>query len=83
MIKIFVCLECGNLFEEPRRYVETHGLDAPPYEVWHGCPHCGEPYVEAHRCDECDEWITKEYVKIGDKRYCQDCYQTYDLGEEE
>lgn len=37
---MLVCAECGHLFEEPRRVVDRHGLDTPPYEVTYVCPSC-------------------------------------------
>lgn len=71
---MFVCLDCQHLFERPRHYVETHGLDTPPYEEFDGCPECGGAYVEAHKCDECEEWITEDYFKTDDgQRFCQNC----------
>lgn len=39
------------MFQEPKHYIETHGLDTPPYEHFTVCPHCGGAFVEAHRCD--------------------------------
>ena len=79
---LFVCLDCGRLFTEFRQWEETHGLTSGPYESFSGCPYCYGAYTEAHRCDNCDEWITDEYIKIDDKRYCSDCYQVFELGEE-
>ena len=79
----YVCIECGHLFDEPKRYVETHCLDCGPYENFLGCPHCGEAYVEAHKCDCCGEYITSSYVMTDDdKRYCQDCYFVRDLADD-
>ena len=80
---MFVCLDCGYTFEYTRHYVETHGLDAPPYEEWDGCPSCGGAYTEAQKCDECGEWITSSYIKLhSGKRFCEECYTVYELGEE-
>ena len=71
----FVCVECGCVFQEPKHYIETHGLDTPPYEHFTVCPHCGGAFVEAHRCDCCGEFITADYVVVQDgKRYCEECY---------
>lgn len=81
-MKLFVCLECGEIFEEPVYWEETHGLDTPPYEQWSGCPYCKGCYTEAHRCDCCDEWITDDYIIVNENRYCQDCYRPVELGEE-
>lgn len=81
---MYVCLDCGTAFEESVHYVETHRLDTPPYEEWSGCPKCAGYYVEAFKCDCCGEWITGTYVKTDDGyRYCEDCYQVHDIGDED
>lgn len=79
---MFICLDCGHIFSEPRHYTETHGLERPPYEEWFGCPECGGPYTEAYLCDECGEWITGTYVKLNSERFCENCYTKYEIGEE-
>ena len=79
---MFICLKCNRLFEEPKRYVETHGLDTPPYEEYYGCRYCGSTYADAYECECCGRYIDSNYIKINDLRYCQDCYVEYELGEE-
>ena len=82
--EMFVCLDCGKVFENADHYVETHGLDTPPYEEWDGCPSCGGAYTEAHECDECGCWITGEYIKTASsQRICENCYNTMELGDED
>lgn len=72
---MYLCLDCDALFEEPREYVETHGLDTPPYETWSGCPECAGAYVETMECSECGEWIMGEYVELGGGMViCEKCY---------
>jgi hypothetical protein len=61
--RMYVCLDCQHIFEEGKHYVEAHGLDAPPYEEFDGCPKCGGAYVEAKKCDCCGEYITGDYIK--------------------
>ncbi len=81
---MFVCIECGRLFEEPTYWEETHGLDTPPYEKWSGCPICYGSYTKAHQCDCCEEWIVSDYIKTeDDKRYCSECYQSREIGDED
>ena len=83
MIILFVCFECGSIFSEPLYWEETHGLDSPPYEQWSGCPYCKGDYIEAFKCDCCEEWITDSYIKTDDdKRYCENCFTKRDLGDE-
>jgi formylmethanofuran dehydrogenase subunit E len=81
---MYACIECGEVFnEEDVKYIiETHGLDAPPYESFSVCPYCGGAYANTYECGYCGEWINDDYIKIGDKRYCQNCYYEYEFGEE-
>ena len=37
----FKCRECGAEFDEPYRYVETHGFTYGPFEHFSECPYCG------------------------------------------
>ena len=78
-----VCVECGHVFSQPKRYMETHGLDTPPYELFNICPNCGGAFVRAKRCDCCGEVITGEYIKVNDGRcYCDDCCLKYDIADD-
>lgn len=81
--EMFICKECGNVFEEPIRWEERHGLDTPPFEQHIGCPYCQGAYVEAYRCDCCDYWIDGTYIKTSDgKRFCEECCVKMELGDE-
>lgn len=56
---MFVCLECGAEFEEPKTEYENQGeyFGAPAWEAFGACPCCGSTdYDEARRCDRCGEW---------------------------
>ena len=78
------CGRCDEIFEEPKRYVETYGLDTPPFYEYLACPICGGTYAEAFKCDICNEWIRGEYIKTTKgQRICEDCYNVYEIGEEE
>lgn len=79
---MFICLECHQEFNTPKRWTEKHGLDTPPYEEFIGCPYCSGNYTEAYQCSCCGEWITDDYIKIDDDRYCDGCYIKYTIGEE-
>ena len=78
---VYICLDCGETFEEPKRYTETHGLDSPPYEEWNGCPSCGGVYAEARKCDGCEKWIDGEFVEIlpSHEVYCDKCFDLKDI----
>lgn len=79
---MFICLDCGCVFDEPKHWIETHGLDSSPYEEWNGCPSCGGAYAETYKCDNCGDWINGEYVKLknGDN-FCENCYEIREVGE--
>ena len=80
---MWVCLDCGLIFNEPKHYVETHGLHCGPYEEWDGCPKCSGACTEAYECDCCGEFIVDDYIKTKDGyRYCEDCYCQVELGSE-
>ena len=81
---MLICIECGHLFERPTYWEERHGLNYGPFEEWSGCPRCGGGYTEAHKCDYCDEYIDGTYIKLKNgERICENCYNTYELGEED
>lgn len=71
---MFKCCDCGHLFEDGEQsvWLETHGLDAPPYEKWDGCPMCKGGYEEVRQCKACDGWHTEDELLGG---YCFDCLE--------
>ena len=80
---MFVCLDCGHVFDEPHHWEERHGFNNGPFEQLSGCPKCGEAYVETYMCDCCNQWIVDAYIKTEDgQRYCHECYCKCDLGDE-
>ncbi len=79
---MYICLECGKIFNTPKKCIETHGLDTPPYETWHGCPYCEGNYTETYECDVCGQWITGEYVVLDDgTTACYNCYVIRDIAD--
>lgn len=36
----YKCRDCGEEFDEPYRWVETHGFTYGPFEHWSACPNC-------------------------------------------
>ena len=83
---MYICLECGEVFEEPKRYTENCGYGASndPYDYhYSGCPVCGGNYDEAIECDMCGEWCSREkaeYINVdGDEMLCcEKCCEEYD-----
>lgn len=80
---MFICYECGRVFDEPKGYSESRGehFGFPAYEDYSGCPSCGGAYTETYRCDSCGEWISGTYVEIGDEKFCDGCFTIKDIGE--
>ena len=77
---MFVCLDCGCIFEEPVRHTETHGFTDGLYETWDGCPKCGGAFVETKRCDNCNEYIIDKYIKTSNGDFlCDNCYTERDV----
>ena len=72
---MYLCLDCGYIFSNPKTYTETHGLDTPPYEKYLACPVCGGAFVETYPCAICDNWITGDYIELSNGDIiCDDCY---------
>lgn len=73
---MYICIDCGALFLEPREYIESHGLDSPPYEAYSGCPVCGGSFAETYECDGCGQYVCGEYIELNDKTViCSNCYE--------
>ena len=84
---MYCCLECGHIFsaDETSVWQESRGeyFGVPCYETVSGCPRCNGSYAETYRCKECGDWIRASYIKLENgERICEDCYTTYELGEE-
>lgn len=77
---MYLCLDCGYMFEDPKTYKESHGLE-PPCDKREGCPYCSGAFVKTFKCSECDEWITGSYVKLkGGEKICDGCYVELEIG---
>lgn len=37
---MYYCPECGYEFESPKKVVEKHGFEEPPFEIYLVCPKC-------------------------------------------
>jgi hypothetical protein len=85
--RMFACLECGHIFSEDdvATWEESRGeyWGTPCYEEVNGCPKCGGSYAKTYECSCCGKYITDDYVKVDDERYCSGCYLVYELGEED
>ena len=75
---MFICNECGFVFDEPKEFYETHGLSTPPYEKWLLCPNCDETdFSEAIECSRCGELMSEKFAKSDDslQPLCDVCYE--------
>lgn len=86
MVKL-ICLNCGHIFDEEDTTVwnESRGefWGDPCYEPMSGCPKCRSVYAETYECDECGKYIVGTYIKTENgQRICENCYNTYEIGEE-
>jgi hypothetical protein len=77
----YICLDCGQIFDAPRKMTERHGLKDGLFEQTCGCPGCGGAYVETIICSVCLEPITDEYIKTSDgQTICSECYTKCQFG---
>ena len=61
---MYLCLDCGQIFEHSKHYVEAHGFDSPPYEEWNGCPACGGSFIDALQCSICGKYIRDDFIEL-------------------
>ena len=67
---MYYCLDCGEMFEEPRTSSEQTGefWGAPAWECFYSCPRCGSDEIDtADKCEMCGEWIPP------DEELCDNC----------
>jgi hypothetical protein len=77
---MFVCLDCGHVFDDAAQYTETHGFTDGLYETWKGCPKCGGAFVETRHCDNCGRYIVDTYIKTASSEFlCSNCYTEQDI----
>lgn len=70
---MWICDDCGAVFEEPGSYREIHTeLDDMPVEMVSCCPECGGGFwTEAKMCPRCEEYYSVDDL-IGGK-LCKGC----------
>lgn len=69
----YICRDCGETFDEPRRYTERHGLETGPYEELTCCPFCGGSYEKAVACECCGRLIPESEACLTDDLQCTVC----------
>jgi DNA-directed RNA polymerase subunit RPC12/RpoP len=65
VLAIYICLDCGRVFNKPREAHEAHDeLPERPYETFAECPGCGGEDIErAETCAECDAYIGESQAR--------------------
>lgn len=77
----WICSECHKTFEEPRVYIERHGLGRfeGPGERWQVCPYCDSPDIttEVVSCAYCGMLISEDYARLNDEMQwvCPECFK--------
>ena len=82
---MYICLECGALFKEPKSYVEHLGPIGEPNFTCHslGCPNCSGAYTETFKCDKCGGYVTNYYIQTVDcEIICDECFNAHSLEED-
>lgn len=71
---MYICLECGAVFEEPETWEEGRGefWGFPCSETVSGCPECGGDYEDAVKCRRCEEWHSEDELTDELCECCQD-----------
>ena len=83
---MYICLDCGSLFEEPVTYqgdkLEHFGFTCR--ENWTGCPSCSGSYKETFHCDHCGDYITDNFIELSDgTKICDNCYQVKNINDKD
>ena len=70
---MFICTDCGRVFEEPKKHIEYH-----PYgegyagEEFYFSPCCNSGYDEAEECEFCGEYHSAEDLYDGVCEHCKE-----------
>lgn len=83
---MYVCKSCGQTFYNIKTWIEDRGecFGFPSYEKFQGSPCCHAGYAKARQCDSCGDYLVGDYIKLIDgTRYCEECYQPMELGDED
>ena len=73
---MYVCKECGNVFDHPLRITECLEFFGRPCVREEFCfPCCKADYEPLRRCSICGENICGDYIMIvNGERICDSCY---------
>lgn len=75
---MFVCNDCGAVFEEPDKRQETvWAWGRPEKYILIRCPECGgDDFSVGVKCAVCGEMVSSRYAERGDNGYvCEKCIE--------
>jgi DNA-directed RNA polymerase subunit RPC12/RpoP len=77
---MYICLDCGKPFDNPRLYKEKLH-DDPPFEDCSVSPCCGGDFIESDKqCSICEQEIYGKYIVLAtDEFVCHNCYSIEDI----
>lgn len=78
---MFLCKECGGLFETPKCTVEhLEHFGCPCAREEYCSPCCSADYIPAQACKICGDWICGEYIElVNGEMVCDSCYVRKDI----
>ncbi len=65
---MYICTDCGYEFSTPKKHVDRHGLNSPPYEEFYVCPACNSENFHKQNTSFCRFCGTR--LKNGAVDYC-------------
>ena len=73
---MYVCKECGNVFDRPFRITECLEFFGQPCVREEFCsPCCKASYEQSQPCAICGEVICGDYIEMANgERICDSCY---------
>lgn len=67
---MYICENCGEIFDEPLYVEERPCSDFPETETWSYCPNCrDDDYEEAVKCKICGKYFPRYHCD----EFCKEC----------
>lgn len=67
---MFYCVDCGHNFEKPKKSLERHNLNTPPFEKIYICPKCNSNNIKEKSIRYCR--YCGRTLKYNTDKYCND-----------
>lgn len=62
---IYVCDQCGGVFDGPYHITERHGFLEPPFEQIPVSPCCEADFSNGAECAECGRIVSEDNIEYG------------------